>query len=172
MPSPKNSLNDCQIQLIDSPIGIFKTYWRGDLLCRLEFSDLPKFVLTEQHNPLEPCSAGCTTLQQELEQYFLGKLTHFKTRTAPQGTPFQKSVWQQLTQIPYGQTRSYGEVARMVGNPKAARAIGMANNRNPIPVLFPCHRVIGAKGDLVGFGGGLDRKTHLLELEKNARINC
>ena len=157
------------IQFINSPIGILKTYWRDDILCRLEFSELPVSVIADQTNHRRLQSKACTKLQRELEQYFLGKLTYFDTSTALEGTEFQKSVWHQLTQIPYGETRSYGEVAQMVGNPKAARAVGMANNRNPIPILFPCHRVIGANGDLVGFGGGLDRKIPLLELEKTAR---
>ncbi|MBV1913888.1 MAG: methylated-DNA--[protein]-cysteine S-methyltransferase [Pseudomonadales bacterium] len=158
-----------QIQLVDSPIGVLKTCWRDNLLCRLEFSDLPASAVTDQTiDPLLNIES-CTKLQHELEQYFLGQLVQFETITAPEGTAFQLSVWHQLTQIPYGETRSYGEIARMAGNPKAARAVGMANNRNPIPILFPCHRVIGANGDLVGFGGGLDRKIHLLELEKNSK---
>jgi methylated-DNA-[protein]-cysteine S-methyltransferase len=161
--------NTHQIQFINSPIGILKTFWRDDILYRLEFSDLPVSVITEQTDAPGLPSIACTKLQHELEQYFLGELDQFETNTILEGTTFQKSVWQQLTQIPYGETRSYGEVAQMVGNPKAARAIGMANNRNPIPILFPCHRVIGANGKLVGFGGGLDRKIHLLELEKAAR---
>ena len=170
MPSPDTSKSTYQVQLINTPIGVLKTCWRNDILCRLEFSDLPESAIKDQTNSQILKTKAYTKLQRELEQYFSGKLTHFETPTAPEGTAFQKSVWHQLTQIPYGETRSYGEIARMVGNPKAARAVGMANNRNPIPILFPCHRVIGANGDLVGFGGGLDRKVYLLELEKNALI--
>ena len=160
------SQNSYQIQLIESPVGVLKTCWQDKGLCRLEFTDLPSSAAAEK--PVNPPqdSESFNKLQWELEQYFLGKLTKFETVTAHIGTEFQKAVWYQLTQIPYGETRSYGEVATMIGNPKAARAVGMANNRNPIPILFPCHRVIGANGDLVGFGGGLDRKIHLLGLEK------
>ncbi len=83
----------------------------------------------------------------------------------PAGTEFQKSVWVALQAIPYGETRSYGDMARQIGNPKACRAVGMANNRNPISIVIPCHRVIGADGSLVGYGGGLDLKQKLLTLE-------
>ena len=85
---------------------------------------------------------------------------------APKGTPFQQKVWAALQEIPYGETRSYKEIAAMVGNEKACRAVGMANNRNPLPIFIPCHRVVGTNGKLVGYAGGLDVKTFLLELEK------
>ncbi|MBV1889091.1 MAG: MGMT family protein, partial [Proteobacteria bacterium] len=98
---------------MNSPIGILKTFWRDDILCRLEFSDLPVSVITDQSRHQGLQSKSCTKLQRELEQYFLGKLAYFDTNTAPEGTEFQKSVWHQLTQIPYGETRSYGEVAQM-----------------------------------------------------------
>ncbi|MEE4364495.1 MAG: methylated-DNA--[protein]-cysteine S-methyltransferase, partial [Desulfotignum sp.] len=97
-----------------------------------------------------------------------GKLTRFSLDTAPDGTDFQRRVWQALTQIPYGTTISYGELARRIGNPKASRAVGMANAKNPIPIVIPCHRVIGKNGRLVGFGGGLDIKEKLLALEQHA----
>ena len=86
---------------------------------------------------------------------------------APEGTEFQKKVWKALTAIPYGETRSYGEIAKIVGNDKASRAVGMANHNNPIPILIPCHRVIGKSGKLTGYAGGLDKKTALLELERS-----
>ena len=102
---------------------------------------------------------------EQLEAYFAGKRTAFSLPLRPAGTAFQLSVWQALTEIPYGETRSYGEIAAAVGNPKAARAVGMANNRNPISILIPCHRVIGSTGKMVGYGGGLEKKLFLLELE-------
>ena len=105
---------------------------------------------------------------EQLEAYFAGKRTTFSLPLRPAGTAFQLAVWQALTEIPYGETRSYGEIAAAVGNPKAARAVGMANNRNPISILIPCHRVIGSTGALVGYGGGLEKKLFLLELEKGA----
>lgn len=103
---------------------------------------------------------------RQLAQYFAGERKLFALPLAPQGTPFQLRVWKALQGIPYGQTRSYGEIARAVGNEKACRAVGMANSKNPISIIIPCHRVIGANGKLVGYGGGLDKKSYLLELEK------
>jgi len=105
------------------------------------------------------------TLDQ-LESYFKGELTRFNLEFKISGTNFQKRVWHELEKIEYGKTISYGEVAKRVGNPKAARAVGMANNKNPIPIIIPCHRVIGKDGSLTGFGGGLEIKQYLLELEK------
>lgn len=103
---------------------------------------------------------------EQLEEYFQGKRKDFDIPMEARGTEFQKSVWNQLLKVPYGETCSYGEIAKRIGNPKASRAIGMANNRNPISIIIPCHRVIGASGKLVGYGGGLDIKEKLLKLEK------
>lgn len=102
----------------------------------------------------------------QLEEYFQGKRKSFDLPFEPSGTEFQKSVWNELLRIPYGETCSYGEIAKRIGNPKASRAIGMANNRNPISIIIPCHRVIGASGKLVGYGGGIDIKEKLLNLEQ------
>ncbi|MDD3224991.1 MAG: methylated-DNA--[protein]-cysteine S-methyltransferase [Clostridium sp.] len=102
----------------------------------------------------------------QLMDYFSGKKTNFNLPFSPEGTSFQKKVWDNLLEIPFGETRSYGEIAKSIGNSKAARAVGMANNRNPIPIFIPCHRVIGANGSLVGYGGGLEIKKFLLNLEK------
>ncbi len=102
----------------------------------------------------------------QLTEYFLGKRKSFTFPIEMQGTDFQKRVWQALYDIPYGETRSYQEIAIAIGNPKACRAVGMANNKNPIAIVVPCHRVIGANGSLVGYAGGLLMKTALLELEK------
>jgi methylated-DNA-[protein]-cysteine S-methyltransferase len=103
---------------------------------------------------------------QQLRDYLAGKRRSFDLLLAPDGTEFQQRVWQALQQIPCGETRSYGEIAKSIGQPKAARPVGMANNRNPILIFIPCHRVIGANGKMVGYGGGLHIKNHLLELEK------
>ena len=103
----------------------------------------------------------------QLEEYFKGKRKVFEIPLQLQGTAFQKAVWKSLLTIPYGKTCSYKEVAAMAGNAKACRAAGMANNRNPIVIIIPCHRVIGADGSLTGYGGGLDKKQYLLELEKH-----
>ncbi len=103
---------------------------------------------------------------RQLEAYFAGELTDFSLALAPRGTPFQLSVWQALREIPYGATRSYGELARAIGRPKASRAVGAANGSNPLPIVVPCHRVIGSSGKLTGFGGGLEAKAILLSLEQ------
>lgn len=103
--------------------------------------------------------------REELAEYFAGTRRAFTVPLAPCGTAFQRKVWAALQDIPYGETRSYKQIAEAVGQPKAFRAVGMANNRNPIAILIPCHRVIGSNGALVGYGGGLDIKTRLLRLE-------
>jgi methylated-DNA-[protein]-cysteine S-methyltransferase len=102
---------------------------------------------------------------RQLSSYFAGKLQQFDVPLTPQGTTFQRSVWSELQQIPYGETISYGELARRLGNPKSVRAVGLANGANPISIIIPCHRVIGANGSLVGYGGGLPIKQALLALE-------
>lgn len=103
----------------------------------------------------------------QLSEYFDGTRTAFELALRPKGTPFQLRVWEALRQIPYAATASYGEVAAAIGQPSASRAVGLANNRNPIAIIIPCHRVIGADGRLVGYGGGLDRKRYLLDLESS-----
>ena len=102
---------------------------------------------------------------RQLDEYFDGKRTEFDLPLAPQGTPFMKSVWEALCDIPYGETATYKDIAIAVGSPKAYRAVGMANNRNPIGIIVPCHRVIGCSGKLVGYAGGTDLKYKLLRLE-------
>ncbi len=106
---------------------------------------------------------------KQLREYLSGTRTDFRLPLIPEGTEFQKKVWNVLKTIPYGETLSYKQVAEAAGNPKACRAVGMANNRNPIAIFIPCHRVIGANGKLVGYGGGMDRKEHLLEIEKSKK---
>lgn len=104
-------------------------------------------------------------VKRELDEYWDGKRTVFSVPLNAVGTPFQQKVWQALLTIAYGETRSYGQIAAQIGNPKACRAVGMANNRNPISIIIPCHRVIGSDGRLVGYGGGLDKKVWLLDFE-------
>lgn len=103
---------------------------------------------------------------KQLREYFVGQRTEFDLPLVPEGTPFQRSVWKCLSEIPYGETISYAELAKRVGNPKAARAVGSANGKNPLPIVIPCHRVIAADGTLGGFGGGLPTKMKLLGLER------
>nr|WP_055493871.1 methylated-DNA--[protein]-cysteine S-methyltransferase [Streptomyces sp. TP-A0356] len=106
----------------------------------------------------------------QLEAYFAGELQEFTLELRLDGTPFQRSVWEQLRLIPYGETRSYGELAAALGSPGASRAVGLANGRNPIGIIVPCHRVVGAGGGLTGYGGGLDRKKRLLDFESGAAL--
>ena len=106
---------------------------------------------------------------RELRAYFAGRLKKFTLPLDLRGTPFQKSVWEALLAIPYGETRSYSDIAQAVGKPAAVRAVGLANGANPVSIVVPCHRVIGKSGDLVGYGGGLERKRALLELEAQGR---
>lgn len=103
---------------------------------------------------------------RELEEYFAGMRRTFTVPTAPAGTEFQRVVWEALRQIPFGETRSYKQIAEHIGRPSACRAVGMANNRNPIAIVIPCHRVVGADGALVGYAAGLEVKSRLLELER------
>lgn len=106
-------------------------------------------------------------VKKQLDEYFAGKRKSFDLPLAPSGTEFQKKVWNALTQIPYGKTCSYKDIACAIGNPNACRAVGMANNKNPIAIIIPCHRVVGKNGDLTGYAGGLDIKKILLDIEEN-----
>jgi len=120
------------------------------------------------HEVLDRCSIGSTIglmTQKQLDEYFCGKRKIFDLPLRPIGTDFQLRVWKELSRIPYGTVITYGELARRIGNPRASRAVGMANNRNPLPIVIPCHRVVGVGKKLVGFGGGLDIKLTLLKLE-------
>ena len=121
------------------------------------------------HDDWRPRGDAFRDVVEQLHAYFARELTVFDVALRPTGTPFQTKVWDALREIPYGQTTSYGELARRVGNANAPRAVGLANGRNPISIIVPCHRVIGADGRLIGYGGGLARKRFLLELEQRDR---
>lgn len=130
------------------------------------------FMVEHKHGPRQDASwvaddeaAPFVEAKRQLSAYFTGELTEFNLPLAAEGTDFQKRVWDELRNIPYGMTISYGELARRIGNPNSSRAVGLANGRNPISIIVPCHRVIGADGKLTGFGGGLPRKEALLTLE-------
>lgn len=142
----------------NSAIGPLKIIADEEAITAIEFTKE-----MEEDNP----NAMCEVCVQQLIEYFDGVRTTFSIAVDPQGTLFQKRVWNALKKIPYGQTCSYKQIAIACGNEKASRAIGMANNRNPIPIIIPCHRVVGSNGKLVGYAGGLDKKTLLLELEQN-----
>lgn len=113
----------------------------------------------------DPANSHLRAAAGQLDEYFVGDRTVFEVALDVQGTDFQRSVWAELSRIPFGVTRSYGELAERIGNPKAVRAVGLANGSNPVSVIVPCHRVIGSDGSLTGFGGGLALKRRLLELE-------
>jgi methylated-DNA-[protein]-cysteine S-methyltransferase len=125
---------------------------------------------TSHHGPppkrgTDGSSALLDLVERQLSEYFAGSRTTFDLPLGPSGTPFQLGVWELLRLIPYGATTSYGDLARRLGDPLATRAVGAANGKNPIPIIVPCHRVVGSKGELTGFGGGLERKRWLLEHE-------
>ncbi|WP_445548191.1 methylated-DNA--[protein]-cysteine S-methyltransferase [Frankia sp. CiP1_Cm_nod1] len=115
---------------------------------------------------IEPDPASLRDVIEQLEAYFIGDLLTFDVPLHPVGTQFQRAVWEAVAAIPYGATSSYAEIARAVGRPSAFRAVGLANGRNPLPIIIPCHRVIGSSGSLTGYAGGLGRKRHLLDLER------
>ena len=136
------------------------------LLIGLEDSAVVSLKLAAEFLPETlPCPAAQDVTDQ-LSEYFSGTRTEFDIPLAPNGTPFQKLVWRELCRIPYGQTRTYGEIAAAIGNPGAARAVGMACNRNPIWIVIPCHRIVGTGGKLTGYAGGLDLTRRLLDLEQ------
>ena len=148
---------------MDSPIGELLLLGDGDALHGLYMQAgknpiriSPQWVRDDE---------AFADIREQLEQYFAGERTTFDIPMHLEGTAFQRTVWHELTQIPYGETISYGELAKRIGRPDRARAVGTANGQNPIAVIVPCHRVIGANGKLVGYGGGLDNKRRLLELE-------
>lgn len=149
---------------MDSPVG--------RLLLAGDDSGLTMLSFCDPDRPAMPQSAWCegdhrvlNEAQSQLAGYFAGERRQFDLPIAPHGTPFQLAVWRELLRIPYGETISYAELASRIGRPNAMRAVGAANGRNPIAIIVPCHRVIGADGSLTGFGGGLPRKQFLLELE-------
>jgi methylated-DNA-[protein]-cysteine S-methyltransferase len=152
---------------LDTPIGTVLIAGDAEAILRIAFPKKGKPVRPEpewEHSAKGPIGEAI----RQLRDYFAGRRIEFDLPLAPEGTPFQRAVWRQLQDIPYGETISYGELARRVGNPKASRAVGSANGANPIPIVIPCHRVIAAGGKLGGFGGGLPVKQALLDLETRA----
>lgn len=148
---------------VEAPVGELLLAATEKGLCRLQLSGaLPPpaedELWVEAPEPLRHC-------EEQLQRYFLGKLREFHCDLDLRGTPFQIRCWQALQRIPYGTTCSYAELARAVGLPRASRAVGQANHRNPVAIIIPCHRVIGADGSLTGYGGGLEMKRKLLRLE-------
>ncbi len=166
---------------MDSPVGRLQLVEKDGALTHVLFCSRrePKSPMEEGHEVLakvagktvyfkEECTPLLKKVQAELREYFEGKRQSFDIPLAPEGTAFQLKAWNGLRTIPYGETRTYKQMAEYAQCPQGYRAIGMANNRNPISIIVPCHRVIGSNGKLVGFGGGLDKKALLLDLEKKA----
>jgi O-6-methylguanine DNA methyltransferase len=149
-----------------SPVGALTLAASPFGLLTVEFGEKPGNRFSSPKTAWEESEEKTRRYRQELEEYFLGERVEFKLPLDLRGTEFQQRCWRALLEIPYGQTRSYAEIARAIGNPQACRAVGMANNRNPIPIVVPCHRVIAANGSLCGYGGGLDIKEKLLRLER------
>jgi methylated-DNA-[protein]-cysteine S-methyltransferase len=149
---------------LESPIGTLLIAGDADAI---HFINFPKGgrAIKPQAGWTESTRGPVSNALRQLREYFGGKRVEFDLPLAPEGTEFQHNVWRRLQEIPYGATISYGELAKRVGNPKASRAVGAANGQNPIPIVIPCHRVIGANGKLTGFGGGLPTKEALLALE-------
>ncbi len=151
-------------RVIESPIGPLTLAGNGTVLTHLRMAG--QAYEPDRANWSSDTDAFSEAVEQ-LAAYFAGELRQFELRLEMVGTPFQRKVWDALRTIPYAETRSYGEIAQQIGSPKAFRAVGLANGRNPIAVVVPCHRVIGVDGSLTGFGGGLERKSALLKLERN-----
>ena len=144
-------------KFMNTPIGLIAVRADDDAILAIEFVD--------QREETEADSPLLERAVDQLEEYFQGARTRFSLPLAPRGTQFQQQVWQQLLSVNYGQTASYADIARSIGRPKAMRAVGAANGRNPISIVIPCHRVVGSDGSLTGYAGGLARKSWLLALE-------
>jgi len=140
-------------------LGPMRFVANDDALVSLWFVDDPVTTNPEPHAVIDRAIV-------EMDEYLAGKRTDFSIPLAPEGTPFQREVWKALRAIPFGETRSYADVASAIGKPRAVRAVGAANGRNPIGIVVPCHRVIGKDGSLTGYAGGMDRKAYLLHLER------
>jgi methylated-DNA-[protein]-cysteine S-methyltransferase len=151
---------------LDSPVGELLLVGDGEALTGLFFAEHARGPARDALGERRP--TAFTGAVEQLEAYFAGRLTAFDLRLAPAGTPFQQDVWRALRAVPYGETTTYGELARRAGRPGAARAVGAANARNPISIITPCHRVVGASGGLTGYAGGVERKRALLALERSA----
>jgi methylated-DNA-[protein]-cysteine S-methyltransferase len=150
-----------KLKLVASEKALVAILWENDNPRRVRLS---KLVVDEEHPVL-------VETEQQLGEYFAGKRKEFSVYLALRGTRFQKDVWDALLAIPFGETRSYGQLAKQLGNPRATRAVGAANGKNPVSIIVPCHRVIGSSGKLTGFAGGLNAKAHLLNLERKRRTS-
>ncbi|AZE53857.1 Methylated-DNA--protein-cysteine methyltransferase [Pseudomonas synxantha] len=155
MPSPVGELT-----LVAREGKLSAILWEAERANRVRLGEL----IESNHNPV------LLETERQLREYFAGTRNRFELELDFTGTDFQKQVWQALLSIPFGETRSYSQIAQQIGNPKAVRAVGAANGRNPISIIAPCHRVVGASGGLTGFAGGLEAKQYLLTLEDRGQI--
>ena len=155
------------VTYLDSPIGTLSLYSDGQALTGLYMDTHAPDGDALPGQDIAPLRAAV----RQLDEYFAGARREFDLAVAAQGTVFQSKVWAQLQKIPFGETLSYGQLAKRIRQPGAARAVGLANNRNPVSIVIPCHRVIGADGSLTGYGGGIERKQWLLEHERSLRIH-
>ncbi|SER48229.1 methylated-DNA-[protein]-cysteine S-methyltransferase [Gracilibacillus ureilyticus] len=167
-------MNELFYTEMDSPIGKLTLVGSEDTIFSLNYGSytankeyLLKWCIQHQFSPVIHYDRNILKeVQIQLTEYFQGLRSQFSIKYKLFGTEFQKKVWNALTQVPYGETYSYKQIAETIGSPKAVRAVGGANNKNPLSIVIPCHRVIGIDGKLVGYGGGLEKKTYLLDLEK------
>lgn len=157
------------IKNIKTPIGIITIKEKNNKIIELQLNS--NLVQPIKENEKIKETPLLIETEKQLTEYFNKTRTKFDLPLDPQGTDFMKRVWKELIQIPYGETRTYKQIAQKIGNEKASRAVGMANNKNPIPIIIPCHRVIGANNKLVGYALGLDKKEFLLDLEKSNNKN-
>ncbi|CAL9369022.1 Methylated-DNA--protein-cysteine methyltransferase [Streptomyces sp. enrichment culture] len=152
----------------DSPYGPLTLVADDGVLCGLYMAGQRHRPPEESFGPRDGTLFG--EAEEQLKAYFAGELREFTVPLRLTGTPFQRLVWEELRRIPYGETRTYGRLAAALGSPAASRAVGLANGRNPVGIVVPCHRVIGANGGLTGYGGGLERKRRLLDFERGAAL--
>ena len=158
--------NTTAVEIIETPVGRIALGATSEGLTHCQIEGSRKAPPTGPGEPPRSARENVERAARALAEYFAGERKHFDDLVlAPEGTPFQRKVWKALSQIPFGQTESYGALAARIGNPAGARAVGLANNRNPIGIIVPCHRVIGADGSLTGYGGGLPMKEWLLHHE-------
>ena len=151
--------------MTESPMGALLLVSDGEALTELYLEPAKAGVEGKEGWVRQDDAAPFPEVNQQLEEYFAGARKEFQLPLRMEGTPFQQRVWEALREIPYGETVSYGEIARRIESPRACRAVGLANGQNPIAIIVPCHRVIGSSGKLVGYGGGLHRKAALLQIE-------
>jgi len=157
---PRLDVAELSFDVMPSPIGVLTLYVAGDgALCAIDFGDSSRRTHARRN------AAACSRARRQLEEYFAGQRIDFDLPLRPAGTEFQQQVWRALLEIPFGATASYGAIAHKLGPDTSPRAVGAANGANPIPIVIPCHRVIGADGSLTGYGGGLHIKAALLRLE-------